>query len=165
MLSYPAFFTKWILMPIKIRAIQRVKQEQGMLVTYQEMTGSTKPTQCWELILPVMSCAWLLSGARLFAIPMDCSPPDSSVHGILQARILEWVAISSSRGSSWPKIRTCVSCISCIGRWILYHRVTCEALHLSICHLKFTLSDPFSPFMYIYYLSIFEEFNSDSSLL
>ena len=32
--------------------------------------------------------------------PVDCSPPDSSVHGILQARILEWVAISFSRGSS-----------------------------------------------------------------
>ena len=34
---------------------------------------------------------------------MDCSPPDSSVHGILQARIPEWVAIPSSRGSSWPR--------------------------------------------------------------
>ena len=33
--------------------------------------------------------------------PMDCSPPGSSVHGILQARILEWVAMPSSRGSSW----------------------------------------------------------------
>ena len=37
--------------------------------------------------------------------PMDCSPPGSSVHGILQARILEWVAISSSRGSSPPGIK------------------------------------------------------------
>ena len=36
-------------------------------------------------------------------IPMDCSPPGSSVHGISQARILEWVAISSSRGSSQPR--------------------------------------------------------------
>ena len=35
--------------------------------------------------------------------PMDCSPPGSSVHGILQARILEWVAMLSSRGSSWPR--------------------------------------------------------------
>ena len=33
--------------------------------------------------------------------PMDCSPPDSSIHGIFQARVLEWVVISSSRGSSW----------------------------------------------------------------
>ena len=41
--------------------------------------------------------------------PVDCSPPGSSVHGILQARILKWVAISSSRGSSQPRDRTHVS--------------------------------------------------------
>ena len=41
--------------------------------------------------------------------PMDCCPPDSSVRGILQARILEWVAISFSRGSSWPRDQTQVS--------------------------------------------------------
>ena len=44
--------------------------------------------------------------------PMDCSPPDSSVHGILQTRILEWVAISSSRGSSQPRDQTQVSHIA-----------------------------------------------------
>ena len=38
--------------------------------------------------------------------PMDCSPPGSSVHGMFQARILEWVAISSSRKSSQPRDRT-----------------------------------------------------------
>ena len=47
--------------------------------------------------------------------PVDCSPPSSSVHGILQARILEWVAISFSRGSSRPRDRTHVSHIA--GRW------------------------------------------------
>ena len=41
--------------------------------------------------------------------PGDCSPPGSSVHGILQARIVEWFAISSSRGSSRPRDQTCVS--------------------------------------------------------
>ena len=50
--------------------------------------------------------------------PMDCSPLDSSVHGIFQARILEWVVISSSRGSSWPRDPTGDSWVSC--RWILY---------------------------------------------
>ena len=50
--------------------------------------------------------------------PMDCLPPGSSVLGISQARILEWVAISFSRGSSWPRDWTC---ISHIGRRILYH--------------------------------------------
>ena len=44
--------------------------------------------------------------------PMDCSPPGSSVHGIFQARILEWVAISFSRGSSRPRNWTRVSCIT-----------------------------------------------------
>ena len=43
---------------------------------------------------------------------MSCSPPGSSVHGIFQARILEWVAISFSRGSSWPRDQTQVSCIA-----------------------------------------------------
>ena len=54
----------------------------------------------------------LLSHVRLFYDPMDCSPPGSSVHGILQARILEWVAISFSRGSSPPRNRTHVFCIA-----------------------------------------------------
>ena len=53
--------------------------------------------------------------------PIDCSPPGSSVHGILQARALEWVAISSSRGFSWPRDQTHISCVSCIRRQILYH--------------------------------------------
>ena len=53
--------------------------------------------------------------------PMDCSPPGSSVHGIHQARILEWVAMYSSRGSSRPRDRTWVSYISCIGRWVFHH--------------------------------------------
>ena len=44
--------------------------------------------------------------------PMDCSPPGSSVRGILQARILEWVSMPSSRGSSRPRDRTQVSCIA-----------------------------------------------------
>ena len=50
--------------------------------------------------------------------PMDCNPAGSSVHGILQARILEWVAISFSRESSWPRDRTWVSWDD---RRILYH--------------------------------------------
>ena len=52
---------------------------------------------------------------------MDCNPPGSSLHGILQARILKWVAMPSSRGSSPPRGRTHVSCI---GRRILYHWAT-----------------------------------------
>ena len=50
--------------------------------------------------------------------PVDCSPPCSSVHGIFQARVLEWVAFSFSRGSSQPRDQ---SHISYIGSQILYH--------------------------------------------
>ena len=52
------------------------------------------------------------------------SPPGSSIHGIAQARILEWVAISFSKASSWPRDPTC---ISCIGRQILYQWATWKA--------------------------------------
>ena len=65
--------------------------------------------------------ATLLQSCLTLCDPMDCSPPGSSVHGTLQARILEWVAISFSRGSSWHRDRTWVSCVSCIGRCVLYH--------------------------------------------
>ena len=52
--------------------------------------------------------------------PLDCSAPGSSVHGIPQARILEWVAISYSRGSFSPRDQTQVPLVSCISRWILH---------------------------------------------
>ena len=51
---------------------------------------------------------------------MDCSPPGSFVLGVSQARILEWVVISFSRGSSWPREWTETN-VSCNGRQILYH--------------------------------------------
>ena len=57
--------------------------------------------------------------------PMDCSLPGSSVHGILQARIIEWVAISYFKRSSQPRGRTP---IFCIDRQVLYHCVTWETL-------------------------------------
>ena len=63
--------------------------------------------------------------------PMDCSLPGSSVHGTSQTRILEQVAISSSRGSSHPRDRTEVSWVSCIGRQILCHCATGETPKLT----------------------------------
>ena len=53
--------------------------------------------------------------------PMDCGSPGSSVHGILQARVVEWVAISFSRGSSWPRDRTPVSYVSCTAGRFFTH--------------------------------------------
>ena len=52
--------------------------------------------------------------------PMDCSQPGSSAQGILQGRILEWVAMPSSRGSSRPRDQTHISCCPCIaGRFFI----------------------------------------------
>ena len=56
--------------------------------------------------------------------PMDYNVTGSSVQGILQARILEWVAISFSRGASQSRDLAHISCISCISRWALYHCTT-----------------------------------------
>ena len=53
--------------------------------------------------------------------PLDHSLLGSSVHGILQARILEWIAMSSSRGSSQSRDKTHISYVCCIGRQVLYH--------------------------------------------
>ena len=71
----------------------------------------------FRLIKSVLSGVWLCD-------PEDCSPPGSSVYGISQARIREWIAISSSRGSSWPRDQTSISWGSCFGRQILCHWAT-----------------------------------------
>ena len=57
--------------------------------------------------------------------PMNCNLPGSSVHGTFQARILEWVAISFSRGSSWPRDQTHIFRASCTGRWVPHHCSAC----------------------------------------
>ena len=74
----------------------------------------------WNMLL----CTCLVAKSYPLCNPMDCSPPGSSVHVISQVRILEWVAISFSRGSPIPRVQTH---ISCIGSQILY-QVTREAL-------------------------------------
>ena len=68
----------------------------------------------------VLSCSVVFNSLR----PPGLYPTGSSVHGISKVRILEWVAIFSSRGPSWPRDQTCVSCISCIGKRILYYWAT-----------------------------------------
>ena len=84
------------------------------------LRGGRHGSHCSVLCSVIQLCLTLCD-------PMDCSPPDSSVHGIFQARILEQVAISSSRGSSWIRDWSRVSWISCIDRRILHHCTTWEA--------------------------------------
>ena len=102
-------------------------------------SGSSRFMYCWSLAWRILSILLLVcemsaivfSCVQLFSYPMDCSSPGSSVHGILQARILEWVAIFFLWGSSPPRDQTHVSCVPCLGRQILYHWATREALKLS----------------------------------
>ena len=76
-------------------------------------------TQVFLSLLCAQSCPTLCN-------PRDCNLPGSSVQGIFQASILEWTAISFSRGSSQPRDRTCVFHLSCVGRRIFYHWATWE---------------------------------------
>ena len=80
--------------------------------------------------------------------PMDCSPPASSVHGIFQARILEWIAISFSRRSSQPRNRTQVSCIA--GRFFTYWaiREISSPYHLSF-HFLSCIFSWLSPYCFV----------------
>ena len=84
-----------------------------------QSTGASASTS----VLPMNIQGWFPLGVTslISLLSEVLSPPGSSIHGISQARILKWVAISFSRGYSWLRDQTHVSCI---GRWILYHWAT-----------------------------------------
>ena len=65
----------------------------------------------WEQLVYPTGCSCMPSHILIPCDPVDCNPPGSSVHGILQATIMEWVVMPSSRGSSWPRNQTCISCV------------------------------------------------------
>ena len=77
---------------------------------------------CWNHNIWVVVCCWVAKSCPNILWPRDYNPPGSSIHGISQARVVEWVATSFSRGSPWPRNRTH---IPCIGRRILYHWASC----------------------------------------
>ena len=85
----------------------------------------TLPTISFSVsgLVPGTSCCWSLVAKPCPTLcdTMDCSPPGSSVHGISQARTLEWVVISYSRGPSWPRGQTHISCIA--GRFFPLHHL------------------------------------------
>ena len=88
-----------------------------------EMTDRLNNSVCKvSIMFHGCMCAKSLQSCLTLGDSMDCIPPGSSVHGILRARILERVAISSSRRSSRPGDRTLVSHVFCVGRWVLYHQ-------------------------------------------
>ena len=84
----------------------------------------------------VCVCDQLLSDS-LQPHGLDCSPPDSSVLGMSEARILEWVAISSPRVSSQPRHQIHISSVSCISRQVLYQ--LCHLGSLKSCKKMFMM--------------------------
>ena len=93
---------------------------------------------CWNLssIWSVCMCSFIQSCPTL-CDPTDCNPPGFSVYAIFQARISEWVTISFSRGTSWPRDWTWVSCISCtVGGF--FHSSLCSN---TVCSHRASLSN------------------------
>ena len=86
-------------------AVHGVAKSRTWLSDWTELKTFTWLTFCSVSVLVAQSCLTLCHS-------MDCSPPDFSIHEILQARILQWMAMPSCRGSSWPRDWTRVSCIA-----------------------------------------------------
>ena len=95
------------------RGISNAKILEEKIVTGKSNSWCKKAKKKKKDMPWVLTCLVTQSCLTLYD-PMDCSPPGSSVHRILQARILKWVAMPSFRGSFWPRNWTQVSCIFCI---------------------------------------------------
>ena len=108
----------------------KLQSDTTELLNWTELNSSKIPC------IHAQSCVTLCD-------PMGCSPPVSSLHGIFQARILEWVAIPSSKGSSPPRDWTWVSCVSCTGSQILSHWTTWEANSSNIIVIQISNSNFF----------------------
>ena len=123
---WPPCSPKWDLLLSKPWCTgERAWAERG--VGTSSNTDDQRVKKTWKKVIVNQSCPTLYNS-------MDCSLPGSSVHEISQARILEWFAISFSRGSSLPRDWTHVSCI---GRQILYHWAIKEAPCVNYHVLKY----------------------------
>ena len=125
--------------------------ESIILFSQISVSGTEARSQC-VACGPLIAIAYLLKPRQLawdsphahvqllqswyFCHPMDYRLPGSSVHGVLQARILEWVATPFSRGSSWLRDGTCISCASCIAGRFFTHWGIWEALGMAQGRIK-----------------------------
>ena len=107
--------TRWSDSLLKIKQQKQKVLRLGVEHRWEESSMTTKSVTCangrtgWASYISQLLVAQL---CMPFCDSMDCSPPGPSVHGIIQARILEWVAIPFSEGFSWPWNRFWVSCIA-----------------------------------------------------
>ena len=104
----------WTEEPGRLRSMgsQRIGHDWATSLEFSTFPNNAKCQRVGTLILHALHVCEVTS---VMSDPMYCSPPGSSVHGILQARILEWVVMPSSRGFSWPRDQTQGSCSSCIA--------------------------------------------------
>ena len=101
-----------------------VRLEKTLFPKKRAWKGVAQGPAAYLTLIALCCYRWVTKSRLTLCDPRDCSPPGSFVHGTSEARILEWVAISFFRGSSWPRDRTR---ISCIGRWIFYYWASREA--------------------------------------
>ena len=111
-----------IVLNFLVRAIMQLKIEKMLPHWNRSKTALVCIWYMWKnLYVHVWVRSKSLQAHLTLCEALDCSPPASSVHGILLARILEWVTRPSSRGSSQPMDQTHVSCVSCItGRFFTH---------------------------------------------
>jgi len=105
------------------------------------------------IILKVLGRGLITQSSLTLWDPTDCNPPGSSVHGIFQARILELVATSSFRASSWPRDQTCVFCISFTAGRFFTHRAIGEEIEIQTVWVTHPKS--------FYFLSMFSAIHTD----
>ena len=110
----PWFSQPWLITLFPPSRNPQARESPTQWIRSTQNPYSSGCPQAWVTTCHVFSCPTLYN-------LMDRGLPGSSVHGISQARILEWVTMASSRGSSWIGDRTLVSCVSCIGRQSLHH--------------------------------------------
>ena len=111
------FYSVGLKMVVLWRTDKKNPERKPSMFLIESRGGRTICLVSWV----VYAAAKLLQSCLTVCDPVDCSLPGSSVRGILQARILEWFAMPSSRRSSQPRDWNHVSYVCCIGRWILDH--------------------------------------------
>ena len=90
--------------------LTKIKHKEQILKVAREKQQITQKGIPMRITADLSTESEVAQSCPTLCNPIDCSPPGSSAHGIFQARVLEWVAISFSRGSSQPRVRTRVSC-------------------------------------------------------
>ena len=110
--------------------------EKVLMVTNQHIFCIDRKKVLKNQVDILLCCAKSLQSCPTLCDPMDYSLPGSSVHGILQARILEWVAMPSFRESSQPSNWTHVFCVSCIAGGFFTHWATWEAPNVPLDYPK-----------------------------